>query len=185
MTVRLSPTTAGVDICPGPAGAKEWPHAAYNPRTRLLYTPIVEQCATYKVRRQEFRESAAYWGGSATPLKKEQWGEVKAIDPSTGREAWTWKGRHPMLSSLLTTGGDLVFAGQPTGEAVAFDARSGQLLWQVQTGSGIHGSPVTYMVAGKQYVAIPSGWGGWVKGFAPELYGAPRGANALFVFTLP
>jgi alcohol dehydrogenase (cytochrome c) len=39
-------------------------------------------------------------------------------------------------------------------------------------------------VNGKQYIAVPSGWGGWMKGYAPELYGASRG-NALFVFALP
>jgi alcohol dehydrogenase (cytochrome c) len=70
------------------------------------------------------------------------------------------------------------------GELAAFDARMGELLWQFQTGSGIHGSPITYSVTGKQYVALPSGWGGWVSGFAPELLTAPRG-NALFVFALP
>lgn len=82
---------------------------------------------------------------------------MKAIDPASGREVWSWKGEHPMLSSVLATTGDLVFA---------------------------HGSPMTYSVNGKQYVAVPTGWGGWIKGFAPELYGAPRG-HALVVFTLP
>ena len=67
---------------------------------------------------------------------------------------------------------------------MALDARSGASLWQFQTGSGIHGSAIAYSVAGKQYIAVPSGWGGWAKGFAPELFGAPRG-NALFVFALP
>jgi alcohol dehydrogenase (cytochrome c) len=39
-------------------------------------------------------------------------------------------------------------------------------------------------VNGKQYVAVATGWGGWMKGFAPELYGETRG-NALVVFALP
>jgi alcohol dehydrogenase (cytochrome c) len=30
----------------------------------------------------------------------------------------------------------------------------------------------------------PAGWGGWLKGYAPELYGGNRG-NALFAFALP
>lgn len=85
------------------------------------------------------------------------WGHMKAIDPASGREVWSWKGEHPMLSSVLATTGDLVFA---------------------------HGSPMTYSVNGKQYVAVPTGWGGWVEGYAPEMYGAPRG-TALFVFALP
>lgn len=92
--------------------------------------------------------------------------------------------RHPMVGSLMSTAGDLVFGGEPTGEFNAYNARTGELLWQYQTGSGIHGSAISYNVRGKQYVAVTSGWGGWMKGFAPELYGANRG-SALFVFALP
>ena len=54
---------------------------------------------------------------------------------------------------------------------------------QFQTGSGIHSNPITYSVRGKQ-VGVASGWGGWMKGFAPELYGATRG-SALFAFAVP
>ncbi len=184
VTPRITPTEQGVDICPGPAGLKEWPHAAYSRATALLYVPVVEQCATYKVAKTELREGMAYWGGSATPKKTEQWGEVKAIDPRTGRQTWSWRFEHPIVASVLATAGDLVLAGTPTGEFVALHARTGAELWRHQTGSGIHSSPVTYSVAGRQYIAVPSGWGGWMKGFAPELYGAPRG-NTLVVFALP
>ncbi|HEX2122185.1 MAG TPA: PQQ-binding-like beta-propeller repeat protein, partial [Thermoanaerobaculia bacterium] len=48
VTPRLTPTPEGVQICPGPAGAKEWPHASYSPRTGLLYTPVVEACGRFK-----------------------------------------------------------------------------------------------------------------------------------------
>jgi alcohol dehydrogenase (cytochrome c) len=89
-----------------------------------------------------------------------------------------------MVGSVLATAGDLVFAGEPTGEFNAYDARTGELLWQFQTGSGIHSSPIAYSVDGKQYVAVLSGWGGWMKGFAPELYGSTRG-SAVVVFALP
>ena len=89
-----------------------------------------------------------------------------------------------MVASLLSTAGGLVFAGEPTGEILALDANNGALLWRLQTGSGIHGSIMTYAVGGKQYVAVTTGWGGWVKGIAPELSAAPRG-GALFVFALP
>jgi alcohol dehydrogenase (cytochrome c) len=110
-------------------------------------------------------------------------GAVKAIDPATGREAWSWPSKHPMVASILATAGDLVFTGEANGMFDAWDARTGELLWQYQTGNGIHSNPVTYSVKGKQYVAVPTGWGGWLEGFAPELLGAPRG-TALFVFSL-
>jgi alcohol dehydrogenase (cytochrome c) len=183
VTVSRPPTPEGAEICPGPAGAKEWPHAAYSPRTKLFYAPVVEACAQYQLRPTRFRESLPYWGGDTT-VSKEQWGLVKALDPRTGQEAWSWKNEHPMMSSLLVTAGDVLFAGAPSGQFHAFDARTGELLFEFQTGSGIHSNPVTYSVDGKQYVAVPTGWGGWVEGFAPEMFGAPRG-NALFVFALP
>ncbi len=97
---------------------------------------------------------------------------------------WSWRADHPILASLLTTAGNLVFAGEPNARFNAFDARNGELLWSFQTGSGIHSNPVTYSVGGKQYIAVPTGWGGWVEGYAPEMYGAPRG-TALVVFALP
>lgn len=183
VTQRLTPTPQGQEICPGPAGGKEWNHAAYSPRTGLLYVPVVQKCAVFRSAPQQFKEGMPYWGGSVKP-NDEGYGELKAIDPLTGREAWAWRARHPMVASVLATAGDVVFTGEPTGEFNAWDARSGELLWQFQTGSGIHSNPITYSVNGKQYIAVASGWGGWIKGFAPELYGGTRG-SALFVFALP
>jgi alcohol dehydrogenase (cytochrome c) len=111
-------------------------------------------------------------------------GSVSAFDPATGREAWRWRNDVPMCASVLATGGGLVFAGEPTGEFNALDARTGELLWHFQCGSGHHSSPTTYSLDGKQYIAVPTGWGGWVEGFVPGMLGAPHGA-ALFVFALP
>jgi alcohol dehydrogenase (cytochrome c) len=184
VTVKRVPTPEGTEICPGPAGAKEWTHGSFSRATGLLYVPVVEMCATFRTARSEFKESLPYWGGGAEPRRDRKEGFVKAFDPLSGAEVWSWRTEHPVVASLLTTAGGLVFAGRATGEFVALDARSGAPLWSFQTGSGIHGSPVTYSVGGKQYVAVASGWGGWMKGFAPELFGAPRGA-ALFVFALP
>lgn len=73
---------------------------------------------------------------------------------------------------------------EPSGEFNAIDARNGELLWQFQCGSGHHSSPVTYMVDGRQYIAVPVGWGGWIEGFLPGMLGAGHG-SALIVFALP
>jgi alcohol dehydrogenase (cytochrome c) len=184
VTVSRPPTPEGITVCPNPSGAKEWTHAAFSPRTNLLYVPVIESCATFKLKPQEFREGMPYWGGEVTTMGHKQAGAVKAFDPATGREVWSWKNDQPMVSSVLATAGDLIFVGEPTGEFNAYDARSGTVLWQYQTGTGLHGNPVSYSVKGKQYIAMPAGWGGWVEGFAPEMLGAPRG-NALIVFALP
>jgi alcohol dehydrogenase (cytochrome c) len=184
VTVRLTPTPEGREICPGPAGAKEWPHASYSPQTGLLYTPVMEVCGTFSSKREEFREGMPYWGGGAVASAQGNKGYVKAFDPTTGREVWSREFPHPVVASTLATAGGLVFVGESTGEFDALDARTGERLWSVQTGSGIHSSPITYSVRGKQYVAVASGWGGWMKGFAPELFGETRG-SALLVFELP
>jgi alcohol dehydrogenase (cytochrome c) len=135
-------------------------------------------------RRREFREGMAYWGGVGVPDTTDFWGEVKAVDPRTGRPAWRWRSAFPIVASLLSTGGGLVFGAEATGEVIALHARSGRLLWRIQTGNGVRGSIITYAVRGRQYIAVPTGWGGWVHGFAPKLAAAERG-GALFVFALP
>jgi alcohol dehydrogenase (cytochrome c) len=111
-------------------------------------------------------------------------GFVKAFN-ADGEEVWRWRNEtHPMCASVLATAGDLVFAGAPSGDFYAFDANTGELLWQFQCGSGHHSSPTTYAIDGRQYVAVPAGWGSWVEGFGPAMVGAGRG-SALFAFALP
>jgi alcohol dehydrogenase (cytochrome c) len=181
---RREPTETGQRICPGPAGAKVWNHAAYSPRTQLFFVPVIELCATFTASREAFREGVPIFGSTFVNAHEEGWGEVKAIDARTGRPAWTWRGEAPMVTSMLATAGDVVFTGQPNGEVNAFHARTGAVLWRFRTGGGVHSNPVTYQVGATQYVAIPVGWGGWLEGFAPKNYGIPRGTS-LYVFALP
>ena len=184
VTPRRFPSAQGTRICPGPAGAKVWNHGAYSRQTGLLYVPVIELCATFKREPEEFKEGLPYLGSGFQNTDEEDWGHVKAFDPATGREVWSWRGEQPMVASLLATAGGLVFSGEPSGMFNAHDARTGRVLWRYQTGSGIHSSPVTYSVGGKQYVAVPVGWGGWLEGFAPKSYGVQR-ALSLMVFALP
>ena len=186
VTPKMFPDKEGepVHFWPGPAGGKEWTHAAYSPDTGLLYVPVQEVGATATRRRREFKEGIPYWGAGVAVDIEDAYGSVSAFDPATGQEAWRWRNETPMCASVLATGGGLVFAGEPTGEFNALNARTGEQLWQFQCGSGHHSSPSAYSVGGKQYIAVPSGWGGWIEGFNPGMLGAPHGA-ALFVFALP
>jgi alcohol dehydrogenase (cytochrome c) len=186
VTPKMFPDKEGepVHFWPGPAGGKEWTHAAYSPETGLLYVPVQEVGATATRRRREFKEGIPYWGAGVAVDIEDAYGSVSAFDPATGQEAWRWRNETPICASVLATGGGLVFAGEPTGEFNALNARTGEQLWQFQCGSGHHSSPTTYSVGGRQYIAVPSGWGGWIEGFNPGMLGAPHGA-ALFVFALP
>ncbi len=57
----------------------------------------------------------------------------------------------------MATAGGLVFFGDDAGSFEAVDARSGKPLWHFNTGQDMSASPMSYAVAGKQYVAIAAG----------------------------
>ena len=185
VTAKVYPDKEGepVHFYPGPAGAKEWTHASYSPQTGLFYVPVQDTGATATRRRREFKESIPYWGAGVQVDIEDMAGSISAFD-ANGDEKWRYRNDLPMCASTLVTAGDVVFAGKPTGEFIALDARTGEQLWQFQCGSGHHSSPSTYSVDGRQYVAVPVGWGGWAEGFLPGMLGAGHG-SALITFALP
>ncbi len=112
------------------------------------------------------------------------YGIFVAIDAVTGKIVWRHKDPHPFFAGVLATASGLVFGGNQRGHALAFDAKSGEVLWQFQTGSSIRSQPITWEMDGRQYVAIGSGAGGVV----PSFMGTPditTTGSALIVFALP
>ena len=77
-----------------------------------------------------------------------------ALDPQTGKEKWAFKMHDVTDSGLMTTASDLLFTGSREGYFWALDARTGAPLWHAITGGQISAAPVSYMVDGKQYIAI-------------------------------
>jgi alcohol dehydrogenase (cytochrome c) len=184
----LFPTPAGQVICPSAFGAKSWNHMAYHPERGQVYIPASDMCQQMTQVQVPPRRGVLYYGGEGRVLSAEANGMLEALDVQTGESRWQYHSKYPMMASVLATGGDLVFTGDVEGNALAFDASNGELLWSFVTGSGLRGSPITYAVGGKQYIAVPSGWGGVAAGgFSqafPALVAAPRGST-LFVFGLP
>lgn len=60
-------------------------------------------------------------------------------------------------AGLLTTAGGLVFTGDAQGYLIAFDARSGKVLWKFQAGGTIIAPPISYALNGRQYIAVAAG----------------------------
>jgi alcohol dehydrogenase (cytochrome c) len=58
---------------------------------------------------------------------------------------------------LLSTAGGLVFGGSPEGWFYALEATTGKPLWRFQTGAQVVANPMSFLVDGKQHVAIPAG----------------------------
>ena len=195
------------DICPAAAGGKDWQPSAFSPKTGLLYIPHNNLCQDEEGVEANYIEGTPFVGANVKMYAGPggHRGEFAAWDPAAGRKAWAVKERFPAWSGALATAGDVVFYGTMEGWFKAVDARTGALLWQFKTGSGIIGQPVTYRgPGGKQYVAILSGVGGWAGaivsgdldardgtaalGFVnamKDLPGATTKGGELYVFSLP
>jgi alcohol dehydrogenase (cytochrome c) len=132
-------------------------------------------------------------------------GEYMAWDPVAREKVWAIEEEFPVWSGTVVTAGDVAFYGTMDRWFKAVDARSGELLWQFRTGSGIIGQPITYLGPdGRQYVAILAGVGGWAGavvsgnldptvpfgalGFVGAMQDLPQHTAAggtLYVFALP
>ena len=96
--------------------------------------------------------------------------------------------KYPLTSSLLATGGDVLFTADFEGHFLAYDAKTGEQLYSFNTGSGTRGSPITYAVNGRQYIAVPSGLGSIFTSGMPAIWPETRNflpGSTLFVFALP
>ncbi len=152
------------DICPTASGSKDWNPSAFSHKTGLLYIPHENLCMDWESTEPNYIAGTPYVGAEVRvhPGPGGHMGEFSAWDIREGKELWTIKERFPLWSGALATAGDVVFYGNMEGWFKAVHARTGEVLWQFKTSSGIIGQPTTYRGPdGKQYVAILSGVGGW------------------------
>jgi alcohol dehydrogenase (cytochrome c) len=152
-------------FCPSIWGGKNWPPIAFSPRTRLIYVPANDNlCGTITGQNVRYVAGGAFVGATTTMQVQpgaEHIGEVQAWNVDTGQRVWTHTyGMSPNWGPMLATAGGLVFTGGTNDRRFhALDASTGKLLWEFPTPSGVIGQPSTFMVDGKQYVAVQSGWG--------------------------
>jgi alcohol dehydrogenase (cytochrome c) len=178
-------------ICPSIGGGRSWNHGAYSPKTGLFYTTGIEWCEMLTVRQEDPNPGATFFGGVfelRRPPKGEPGGHIDAYDPVSGARKWSIPSKYPPLASSLVTASDLMFTGDPEGNFFALDANTGEKLWNFQTGSGNRGSPISYAIGSKQYIAVPVGWGSALAGLLPQLWPETEdfpGGSTLFVFALP
>jgi len=189
-------------FCPGLHGGKNWPPIAYNPDTRMIYIPANNNiCGTLTGAPVTYTAGRGFTGtgrgGTPTgpPLNPgaDHFGEVQAWNVDTGQKVWTHNYKNsPNWGSMMTTAGGLVFTGGTNDRKIhAFDAKTGKLLWESPTPSGILAPPTTFQVDGKQYVAVLSGWGGDSAGMQstlnqqfPGQYPAVPEGGSIWVYAL-
>jgi lanthanide-dependent methanol dehydrogenase len=195
------------EICPSAPGAKDWQPSAFSPQTGLLYVPHQNLCMDYEGIEANYIAGTPYVGVNtkfyAGPGNNR--GLFTAWDPVNKAPAWQVKENFPVWSGALVTAGDIVFYGTMEGWFKALNAKTGELLWQFKTGSGIISQPVTYRGPdGRQYIAVLAGIGGWPgsvvsgdldtrdksvsNGWGPAMKDLPDATTKggmLYVFSLP
>jgi len=186
-------------FCPDAHGGKTWPPIAFSPKTRLIYVPANNNLCMSMVGvpgtdRAGRAVVGVQFGRFFMAPGADHFGEVQAWNVDTGQRVWTHNYKNSSnWGSMLATAGGLVFTGGTSDRRFhAFDASTGELLWEFPTGSGILAPPASFMVDGKQYVAVESGWGGDASGMQqrlnilfPGVYPEVPEGGAVWLFGLP
>jgi alcohol dehydrogenase (cytochrome c) len=82
---------------------------------------------------------------------------VQAIDYKTGKIRWSHPWESGARAGLMSTAGNLVFAGDGSNNLVALDATTGAPLWHASLGASVSNGPITYQLDGTQYVVVAAG----------------------------
>lgn len=164
--------------------------SAFNPETGIYFRPNNHECIEITN-----SEIPADWEPGTSPINVainwkpdsyDRLGGLSAINPVTGEVLWEWGSGYTQRSGVVATAGDLVFMGSPDRGFRAFDAETGEILWQQVLTAYIQANPITYAVDGNQYVAVPVGGTGPLviqhqSGF-PDIVSSDV---MLFAFALP
>ncbi|HWY63250.1 MAG TPA: PQQ-dependent dehydrogenase, methanol/ethanol family [Rhizomicrobium sp.] len=174
-----TPQGPGQPTYPGNQGGTNWYPPAYSPRTGLFYFSAWENYGSiYRREQADYQPGRNFAGGGAGAILPvpgaatlgqarrgpiDNWtsemgtGALVAMDPKTGKRAWSFLQYDVTNSGNLVTASDILFAGGNEGYFYAFDAKTGKLLWKSYLGGPVLNTPITYQVGGKQYVSVIAG----------------------------
>lgn len=184
-------------VAPGMSGGHNWQPMAFNPGTGLVYLPVIEtpqifiDIATSRTRQIDAafdvlpvfapayapEELRSLVGRKLPPLAKlnpqelgrrDYVGLLRAWDPVSRRVVWEQQTPFLWDGGVMTTAGNLVVQGRSTGELALYAADSGELLHVIDVGTSIMAAPMSYEIAGEQYIAVLAGYGGSAMVFAPH-----------------
>jgi quinohemoprotein ethanol dehydrogenase len=165
---------------PGGTGAHNWMAMAYSPQTRLAYIPTTELPAFYSdktidLKTWTFSPHVALQNGLDAfaitippPALPPPLGRLQAWDPTTQKQVWSVPMKNAYNGGVLATAGNLVFQGNSEGHFVAYAAATGQVLTTFDAQDGILAQPITYEVAGRQYVTVITGYSAIAASMGPS-----------------
>ena len=138
----------GALLLPSTGGFKSLRAMAYHPETTALYIPLNSTARPPRSAPSSAGSAGGGTGGvrgAAEPLHPDapgQLGEFQALDIRTGETLWKHRRRAPYNTAALTTAGGLVFVGDWERYVFAYDAASGDQLWQSRLTTMSNGYPI-------------------------------------------
>ncbi|HYG82290.1 MAG TPA: PQQ-binding-like beta-propeller repeat protein, partial [Pyrinomonadaceae bacterium] len=193
---------------PGFHGGANWSGASFDPLTSYLYVNMNEDGAVGAMTRQppgsplpyvrqgRFEEYAWFRDPNNWPCQRPPWGTLSAVDLNRGEIVWQVPlgiveeleargvrrtGTQNLGGSIVTAGGLVFIAGTTDRRLRAFDARTGEELWQAELEANGHATPMTYRgrKSGRQYVVVAAGGGGFLRDLSRVL------SDTLVAYALP
>lgn len=151
------PSPGGSLVSPDSDGAVNYPAPTFDPETNLFYINATKSFSIFYLPRDK-NDPSGYGRGFEwhTGLFSSS---LLALDYKTGKVMWKhgyqgtgfWSSTYP---GMLSTAGGILFTGDPAGDFIAFNARSGQILWHCEIGGTQSNTPETYMLDRHQYVVV-------------------------------
>jgi glucose dehydrogenase len=156
--VAKEPKTDGALLNIPAGGGTNWNPPSFDPETGLFYVNAVRGYSLAYLTDTDPRPEG--YGGSGQNLWTEH--TLEAIDYKTGKMRWchtyeNWGGGGAGSPGILTTAGNLLFTGDPSGNLIAFDPSSGRILWHFRMTASLSNGPMTFELDGKQYLIVGAG----------------------------
>ena len=160
------------ETIPSAYGAHNWHPMSFNPQTGLVYLPAqhvpltVTDDPKWALNKAQSGTTMSGLGWNlgflfdVKPPKAAPMGKLIAWDPVQQKEVWSVNHPAPWNAGTLTTAGNLVFQGTAHGTFAAYNAKSGEKLWETPVTSGVVAPSMTFERDGVQYISLAVGWGG-------------------------
>ena len=148
------PKPNGTLVMPAEGGAANWPSPSFDPQTGLFYVNAVSGYSVdYLTDTSDKPE-----GFAGRDMGVYSTMALKAIEYQTGRVRWKHEYHRGGGSiGILTTAGNLLFTGDPSGNFIVYDAGNGKILWHAHLVNTVSNAPMTYELDGRQYVVVGAG----------------------------
>lgn len=149
----------GTEIYPGVMGGSNWSPVSVDEERRSVFIAGIHWPVIYQLHQIQAKgdKPALKYSTMSPSQDAERYGVLNSIDLDTGKIKWRYKTQNPLLGGVLSTATGVVFAGQGEGKLVAYSADNGRKLWEGSTDAGVNAPPITYLINGKQYVAVAAG----------------------------